>query len=66
MSLMKLHGPSMFAVKVKLYGLLYNQSSSIALMKDLVIGQRQKKTLLISRLFIGHHTVVWFLLVRIS
>ena len=44
MSLMKLHGPSMFAVKVKLYGLLYNQSSSIALLKHLVIGQRQKKT----------------------
>ena len=28
------------------------------LMKRLVIGQRQK--LIISRLFIGHHTVVWF------
>ena len=26
----KLHGPSMFAVKVKIYGVLYQQSSSIA------------------------------------
>ena len=34
--------PSMFAVKAKNYGMLYNQSSSIALMKHLVIGQRQK------------------------
>ena len=25
-----LHGPSMFAVKAKIYGLVYNQSSSIA------------------------------------
>ena len=25
-----LHGPSMFAVKVKIYGVLYNQASSIA------------------------------------
>ena len=25
-----LHGPSMFAVKVKIYGVLYKQSSSIA------------------------------------
>ena len=30
------------------------------LMKHLVIGQRQK--LPISRLFIGHYTVVWFLI----
>ena len=35
------------------------------LMKGLVIGQRQKK-LLISRLFIGHRTIVWFPLVSIS
>ena len=26
----KLHGPSMFAVKAKIYGVLYKQSSSIA------------------------------------
>ena len=26
----KLHGPIMFAVKAKIYGVLYNQSSSIA------------------------------------
>ena len=25
-----LHGPSMFAVKAKIYGVLYNQASSIA------------------------------------
>ena len=25
-----LHGPTMFAVKAKIYGVLYNQSSSIA------------------------------------
>ena len=27
---MQLHGPSMFAVKAKIYGVLYNQPSSIA------------------------------------
>ena len=27
---MKLHGPSVFAVKAKMYGVIYNQSSSIA------------------------------------
>ena len=32
----------MFAVKSKIYGVLYKQSSSIALMKHLVMGQRQK------------------------
>ena len=37
-----LHGPSMFAVKAKIYGVNYNQSSSIPLMKHLVIGQGQK------------------------
>ena len=26
----KLHGPSMFAVRAKIYGVLYNQASSIA------------------------------------
>ena len=31
----------MFAVKAKIYGVLYNQSSSVAF-KHLVIGQRQK------------------------
>ena len=38
----RLHGPSMFAVKAKIYGMPYNQSSSILLMKHLVIGQHQK------------------------
>ena len=28
--LYKLHGPSIFAVKAKIYGVLYNQASSIA------------------------------------
>ena len=28
--LLVLHGPSMFAVKAKIYGVLYNQASSIA------------------------------------
>ena len=32
----------MFTVKVKIYGVLYNQSSSIAFVKHLVIGQCQK------------------------
>ena len=35
----ELHGPSMLAVKAKIYGVLYKQSSSIAF-DDLVIGQR--------------------------
>ena len=26
----KLHGPSMYAIKAKIYGMLYNQASSIA------------------------------------
>ena len=34
-----LHGPSMFADKAKIYGVLCNQSSFITLMKHLVIGQ---------------------------
>ena len=32
----------MIAIKAKSYGVLYNQSSSIDLMKNLVIGQCQK------------------------
>ena len=36
---LELYGPSMFA---KIYGVIYNQSSSITLMKHLVIGQRRK------------------------
>ena len=42
---MALHGPTMFAVKAKVYGVLYNQSSSIAFDETssyLVIDQRQK------------------------
>ena len=53
---MKLHGPSMFAGKAKIYEMLYNQFISIAFDENLVIGQRQKAP--ISRLFIGHHAVV--------
>ena len=33
-----LHGLSIFTVKAKIYGVLYKQSSSIALMKHIVIG----------------------------
>ena len=40
--IIKLYGPSMFAVKAKIYGVLYNQSSSIAFDEHLVIGQRRK------------------------
>ena len=41
----ELHGPSMVAVMAKIYGVIYNQSSSIAfLVKHLVIVQRQKAT----------------------
>ena len=29
-SIISLHGPTMFAVKAKIYGVLYNQASSIA------------------------------------
>ena len=32
----------MIAIKAKSYGVIYNQSSSIDLMKHLVIGQHQK------------------------
>ena len=32
----------MFAVRAKIYGVLYNQSSSLLLMTHLVIGQLQK------------------------
>ena len=35
-----LHGPSMFAVRAKIYGVLYNQAAQSLLMKHLVIGQR--------------------------
>ena len=38
----KLHGPSMFAIKAKIYEVLYKQSSSIAFDETLVIGQRLK------------------------
>ena len=34
----KLHGTAMFAIKAKIYGVLYKQSSSIAF--DETIGQR--------------------------
>ena len=30
LEIMQLHGPSMFAVKAKIYGVLYNQASSVA------------------------------------
>ena len=41
--LTELHGPSMFVVKAKMYGVFYNQYSSIAFDKThVVIGPRQK------------------------
>ena len=38
----KLHGLSVFAVKAKIYLVLYNQFNSIAFDEHLVIGQNQK------------------------
>ena len=60
-----LNAASMFAVKAKIYGVLHNQSSSIAFDETSSYWSEPKK-LLIYRLFIGHHTVVWFPLVSIS
>ena len=37
-----MHSPSMFSVKVKIYGVLYNQSSSISFDETSSIDQRQK------------------------
>ena len=51
----KLLGPSMFALRAKIYGVTYNQSSSIAFDET-----SSAKKLPISRLFIGHHTVVYW------
>ena len=39
---MKLHGPSMFAVKANIYGVSYINPALPLFMKHLVIGQRQK------------------------
>ena len=47
----------MFAVKAKIYGVLYNQASSIAFDETSSYWSAVKK-LLISRLFVGNHTVV--------
>ena len=55
----------MFAVKAKNYGVFYNQSSSIDFDETTSYLVSAKK-LLISWLFIGHNTVVWFPLVSIS
>ena len=60
-----LHGPSMFVVKVKIYGVLCKQSSSIAFDETSSHWSAPKNSL-ISRLFIDHHAVVWFPLVIIS
>ena len=38
----KLYGPSMFLVKAKIYGVLYNQSSSVTFDENLVISQSLK------------------------
>ena len=47
----------MFAVKAKVYGVLYNQASSIA------FDVTSSYWLLISRLFIGHHAIIWYQLI---
>ena len=55
----------MFAINAKIYRVsIINPALSLS-MKQLVVGQR-KKNLQISRIFIGHHTVVWFLFASIS
>ena len=41
---MILHGPSMFAVKEKIYGVSIISPAVSLSMKHLVIGQRQKKS----------------------
>ena len=48
----------MFAIKAKIYGVLYKQSSSIAFDETSNYWSVPKNSL-ISRLFIGHHAVVW-------
>ena len=60
----RLHGPSMFAVKANIFGVLYNQSSSIAFDETSSYWSAQKTHNF--RLFICHHTVVRFPLVSIS
>ena len=57
-----LHSPSMFAVKAKIMECSIINPSLSLLMKHLVICQRQKANNFSA--FIGHHTVVWFPLVR--
>ena len=49
----------MFAIKVKIYGVLYNQSSSVAF-DEISSYWSVPKSSLISRLYVDHHTVVWF------
>ena len=50
----------MFAVKAKIYGVDYSQSSSIAFDEWNIYLLISAKKLLISQFFISHHTVVWF------
>ena len=38
--MVKLHGPSMFVIKAKIYAVLYNQASSVAFDETSSIGQR--------------------------
>ena len=62
----QLHGPSMFAVKAKIYGALYNPASSIDFDETSSYCMVSAKKLLISRLFIGLYMVEWFPMVSIS
>ena len=50
-----LHGPSMFTVKAKIYGVSIINSALLLLMKHLLVSA---KKLPMPRLFIGHHTIV--------
>ena len=53
----ELQGGSMFAVKAKIYGVLYNPSSSIAFDETSTYWSAPNSSYL---LCIGHHTVVLF------
>ena len=61
----ELYGPSMFAVKAKIYGVIYNRASSIGFDEASSFWSAPKR-LLISRLFIGDNMKIRFSLVSIS
>ena len=62
----RLHGPSMFVVKAKIYGVLYNQASSIAFDETLHgLSMFAIKAKIYGVLY-NQATVVWFPLISIS